>query len=215
MTTLKTMLRGMSLVVFMLAVIASDTNHRIKLLRGSIIKDEIEIDSSIVAHGGSESIVESKINTITQRIEQQQHTMQPTFHTSFHSSASYHGYISAHRQVAETRMSNHTWYDILLFVISTYKYGDNLSSGIRRLGWNAVTRGSPAFSTSAQTYDIIRLKKVFFDMSWSTVGVSSSKKNKGNPASYVSPIWFYEMWYIFEREHMYPAGYLMRSWAFS
>lgn len=108
MTTLKTMLRGMSLVVFMLAVIASDTNHRIKLLRGSIIKDEIEIDSSIVAHGGSESIVESKINTITQRIEQQQHTMQPTFHTSFHSSASYHGYISAHRQVAETRMSNGT-----------------------------------------------------------------------------------------------------------
>ena len=107
MTTLKTMLRGMSLVVFMLAVIASDTNHRIKLLRGSIIKDEIEIDSSITAHGGSESIVESKINTITQRIvEQQQHTMQPSFHTSFHSSASYHGYISAHRQVAETRMSN-------------------------------------------------------------------------------------------------------------
>ena len=101
------MLRGMSLVVFMLAVIASDTNHRIKLLRGSIIKDEIEIDSSIVARGGSESIVESKINTITQRIvEQQQHTMQPSFHTSFHSSASYHGYISAHRQVAETRMSN-------------------------------------------------------------------------------------------------------------
>ena len=95
-------------MVFILAIIASDTKHRIKLLRGSIIQDEIEIASSTTARGDSESIAEPKIDMITQRMEQQQHTIPPPFHTSFHSSASYHGYISAHSQVAETRMSNDT-----------------------------------------------------------------------------------------------------------
>ena len=57
-------------MVFILAIIASDTKqNRIKLLRGSIIQDEIEIGSSTTARGESESIAEPKIDMITQRME--------------------------------------------------------------------------------------------------------------------------------------------------